>query len=85
MALTLGNVWEWMQDCWHNSYAGAPSDETSWESNCEDSGRVHRGGSWSNSPNNLWAANSQTTPTASSASVLFWPMQPVNEYKSPFP
>ena len=22
----LGNVWEWVEDCWHDSYAGAPTD-----------------------------------------------------------
>jgi formylglycine-generating enzyme required for sulfatase activity len=21
-----GNVWEWVQDCWHESYQGAPAD-----------------------------------------------------------
>ena len=23
---TLGNVWEWTEDCWHRSYVGAPRD-----------------------------------------------------------
>ena len=22
----LDNVWEWVEDCWHDSYRGAPSD-----------------------------------------------------------
>ena len=43
-----GNVWEWVEDCWHESYRGAPSDGRAWES--ENSGdcskRVLRGGSW---------------------------------------
>ena len=40
-----GNVWEWVEDCWNGSYAGAPSDGGAWESgNC--AGRVLRGGSW---------------------------------------
>ena len=40
-----GNVWEWVQDCWHESYAGAPTDGSAWESgNCKK--RVVRGGSW---------------------------------------
>ncbi|MBM3540084.1 MAG: formylglycine-generating enzyme family protein, partial [Alphaproteobacteria bacterium] len=25
-----GNVWEWVEDCWHDSYAGAPSDGSAW-------------------------------------------------------
>ncbi|MGH8565168.1 MAG: formylglycine-generating enzyme family protein [Gammaproteobacteria bacterium] len=24
------NVWEWTEDCYHPSYAGAPSDEEAW-------------------------------------------------------
>ena len=41
----LGNVWEWVEDCWNGSYAGAPSDGSARESgNCGR--RVLRGGSW---------------------------------------
>ena len=44
-----GNVWEWVEDCWNGSYAGAPSDGRAWESgSCGR--RVSRGGSWYNSP-----------------------------------
>lgn len=40
-----GSVWEWMSDCWHTSYKGAPTDGRSWdEANCRV--RVIRGGSW---------------------------------------
>lgn len=40
-----GSVWEWVGDCWHNSYIGAPSDGRAWdEPNCLV--RVIRGGSW---------------------------------------
>jgi formylglycine-generating enzyme required for sulfatase activity len=40
-----GSVWEWVQDCWHTSFKGAPSDGKSWEDpNCRV--RVIRGGSW---------------------------------------
>lgn len=45
----LGNVWRWTGDCWHESYAGAPSDGTAWTSG-DCSKRVLRGGSWSNVP-----------------------------------
>ncbi len=42
-----GNVWEWVDDCWHRNYDGAPSDGSSWDSgNC--SVRVIRSGSWRN-------------------------------------
>ncbi len=40
-----GNVTEWVQDCWNNNYAGAPTDGRAWESGgCAD--RVLRGGFW---------------------------------------
>ena len=40
-----GSVWEWVGDCWHSSYRGAPADGRSWdEPNCRT--RVIRGGSW---------------------------------------
>ena len=28
---TAGNVWEWVQDNWHENYQGAPADGTAWE------------------------------------------------------
>jgi hypothetical protein len=40
-----GNVWEWTQDCWHDSYDGASSNGQAWESgSCAQ--RILRGGSW---------------------------------------
>lgn len=40
-----GSVWEWVSDCWHTSYRGAPSDERSRDApSCRE--RVIRGGSW---------------------------------------
>jgi formylglycine-generating enzyme required for sulfatase activity len=50
-----GNVWEWTQDCWHESYAGAPDDGAPWESG-RCSYRMVRGGSWSTDPGELRAA-----------------------------
>ncbi|MGH8581487.1 MAG: formylglycine-generating enzyme family protein [Gammaproteobacteria bacterium] len=40
-----GNVSEWTEDCYHKSYAGAPSDEAAWTAG-DCVGRVVRGGSW---------------------------------------
>ena len=40
-----GNVWEWVQDCWNDSYEGAPSDGSAWESGDCDYRGV-RGGAW---------------------------------------
>ncbi len=43
-----GNVKEWVQDNWHDSYDHAPTDSSAWESDYELGGdrRVNRGGSW---------------------------------------
>jgi formylglycine-generating enzyme required for sulfatase activity len=43
-----GNVWEWVQDCWHDSYIDAPPDASAWQkqNNGVCSVRVLRGGSW---------------------------------------
>ena len=49
-----GNVYEWVEDCWNASYAGAPSDGTPWlRGDCAR--RVLRGGSW-DVPRDLRAA-----------------------------
>ncbi|MBE9128008.1 formylglycine-generating enzyme family protein, partial [Coleofasciculus sp. LEGE 07081] len=45
-----GNVWEWCLDHWHDNYEGAPNDESAWLTDHENTRRVRRGGSWSNSP-----------------------------------
>ena len=50
-----GNVWEWVEDCWNESYAGAPSDGTAW-SRGDCSQRVLRGGSWFYIPRSLRSA-----------------------------
>ena len=42
----LGNVWQWVQDCWHESYAGAPRDGEAWTRSGACNERVARGGSW---------------------------------------
>ena len=45
-----GNVWEWVEDCWHDSYRGAPTDGSAWIARGDCSKRVDRGGSWNGSP-----------------------------------
>ena len=47
-----GNVWELVQDCWNDSYVGAPSDGSAWTSgDCRL--RMIRSGSWGTSPRNV--------------------------------
>jgi Sulfatase-modifying factor enzyme 1 len=51
----VGNVWQWVQDCLHDDYKGAPTDGSEWTS--EDcSRRVVRGGAWSSNPLTLRSA-----------------------------
>ena len=50
-----GNVWEWVQDCYEDSYARGPSDGSAVPDRVGCS-RVLRGGSWSVNPRNLRAA-----------------------------
>ncbi|MEN8260449.1 MAG: formylglycine-generating enzyme family protein, partial [Pseudomonadota bacterium] len=56
----VGNVWEWVQDCWHKNYRNAPeTGVVPWEG---DGGgecglRVIRGGSWSNDPGDVRSAH----------------------------
>jgi len=45
----LGNVWQWTEDCWNDSYVGAPDDGSAWQSGDCDR-RVLRGGSWNTLP-----------------------------------
>jgi formylglycine-generating enzyme required for sulfatase activity len=52
----LGNVWEWTQDCYHNSYNDAPTDGSAWTSGVDCYFRVLRGGSWINTPKGLRSA-----------------------------
>ena len=42
----LGNVWEWVEDCLHKDYAGAPDDGTAWVQGGDCGKRMLRGGSW---------------------------------------
>lgn len=45
----LGNVWEWVEDCRHDNYRGAPTNGAAWIGG-DCGGRVVRGGSWSVKP-----------------------------------
>lgn len=49
-----GNVYDWVEDCFNESYQGAPSDGSAWMTgDCYR--RAHRGGSWYSNP---WALRS---------------------------
>jgi formylglycine-generating enzyme required for sulfatase activity len=61
---TVGNVWQWVQDCYHNDYSAAPADGSAWISG-DCSFRVVRGGSWSGNPLDLRSANRGRDPSDS--------------------
>jgi formylglycine-generating enzyme required for sulfatase activity len=50
-----GNVAEWVEDCWHDSYLRAPVDNLAWVNpGCPK--RVVRGGSWGSAPEQFRSA-----------------------------
>jgi formylglycine-generating enzyme required for sulfatase activity len=50
-----GNVSEWVDDCWHDSYTRAPADGSAWV-NPGCSRRVIRGASWASAPDQVRSA-----------------------------
>ncbi len=51
-----GNAWNWVEDCWHDTYEGAPADGSA-RTTTECKQRVLRGGSWLSDPALLRAAS----------------------------
>ena len=51
-----GNVQEWVEDCWNDSYEGAPLDGSAWVSG-DCIFRVLRGGAWDSGPNYVRSAS----------------------------
>lgn len=56
-----GNVFQWTEDCFHDSYVGAPADGSAWTSG-DCSVRAIRGGSWLNGARGLRAAMRDRDP-----------------------
>jgi formylglycine-generating enzyme required for sulfatase activity len=50
-----GNVWEWVEDCWHDKYASAPVNGEVWTHSNQGS-HVLRGASWCSKPRELRSA-----------------------------
>ena len=59
-----GNVYEWVEDCWHENYKEAPDDGTAWleAASGECGQRVVRGGSWFHNPDTLRSSTRGRTP-----------------------
>ena len=52
----LGNVWEWVEDCGHRNYEGAPTDGSAWVRRGDCRFRMLRGGSWEDPPSRVRSA-----------------------------
>jgi|GEM_PF-1151232 len=65
----LGNVWEWVEDCWHADYSNAPSDGSAWAADpCRK--HVNRGGGWGNNANSLRLSSRDADPNDASSDGL---------------
>jgi formylglycine-generating enzyme required for sulfatase activity len=53
-----GNIWQWVEDNWHDTYDGAPADGTAWRGG-EVTANVLRGGSWYDNASRLRSAARQ--------------------------
>jgi formylglycine-generating enzyme required for sulfatase activity len=62
---TVGNVYEWTEDCWHANYTNAPTDGSAWltESDGDCKYRIVRGGSWDGTPGYLRSASRSWSTT----------------------
>jgi formylglycine-generating enzyme required for sulfatase activity len=56
-----GNVIQWVEDCWHEGYKGAPADGSVWQSG-DCSRRALRGGSWGAHPYFIRVPNRNWSP-----------------------
>ena len=64
-----GNVYEWCEDSWHNSYNGAPTDGSAWIS-LGASSRMSRGGGWSSYARRCRSADRSSDSADRSGSTL---------------
>jgi formylglycine-generating enzyme required for sulfatase activity len=64
-----GNVWEWVEDCWHANYDGAPPDGSAWAAKSCDA-RVLRGGYWFGRPQWIRAASRAASDTGFRSSYV---------------
>jgi formylglycine-generating enzyme required for sulfatase activity len=61
-----GNLYEWVEDCWHDNYGGAPTDGSPWTTvDCKR--HILRGGAWNFAP---WQLRSADRGSVASAADL---------------
>ena len=65
-----GNVWEWCEDPWHESYKGAPETSRAWLASDDSKYRVRRGGSWLFNPRYCRSASRSSHPPGNRVNAL---------------
>ena len=65
-----GSVWEWVEDCYHDNYSGAPTDGSAWTTGGGCGYRVARGGSYKDVPDRNRSATRNSYPTDSEYHIL---------------
>lgn len=65
-----GNVWEWLEDCYHDDYVGAPTNGSAWIEGACNAGRVLRGGSWKGDAKNVRVANRMGSAAVSRSNYI---------------
>jgi formylglycine-generating enzyme required for sulfatase activity len=70
-----GEVYEWVEDAYHESYEGAPTDGGAWE-DAKPKHRVVRGGSWSRKADYLWTSlRAAAVPENANVTLGFRPVR----------
>lgn len=62
-----GNVWEWVEDCYHDNYEGAPDDHSSWIDTPRQDVKVLRGGCFASDFRRLRSASRGKAPALSAS------------------
>ena len=57
-----GSIDQWVEDCWHRNYQGAPADGSAWTGN-DCTSHVIRSGSWKNDARYIRPANRDSYDT----------------------
>jgi formylglycine-generating enzyme required for sulfatase activity len=65
-----GNVQEWVEDCWHDTYVGAPADGSAWQNDGGCKHRVKRGGTWNEPKDDIRSGNRNKDGTDSHTNAL---------------
>jgi formylglycine-generating enzyme required for sulfatase activity/serine/threonine protein phosphatase PrpC len=60
---TAGNLYEWVHDCYHKNYTGAPNDGSVWEGG-DCSVRVARGGAYRSPASSMRVENRENFPSS---------------------